>query len=182
MGSFPGLSCAAHPSVHINSDMTRAKSPVMITGFNDGHTDGHTAGYDEGLRSGKASGHAEGYQEGYNDGKSDGYDSGYQDGKNISRYSSTSASGETVTLTLSRTVDVTDTGSKYHRSGCSYLNRSKHPISLTDAQNQGYSPCLPSRSSPPYIPPRASARGGIFFQLAGRMAAAIAAAPCTTSR
>lgn len=117
------------------------------TGFNDGHTDGHTAGYDEGLRSGKASGHAEGYQEGYNDGKSDGYDSGYQDGKNISRYSSTSASGETVTLTLSRTVYVTDTGSKYHRSGCSYLNRSKHPISLTDAQNQGYSPC--SRCDPP---------------------------------
>lgn len=38
------------------------------------------------------------------------------------------------------TVYITRTGSKYHRSSCSYLRSSKIPISLTDAKKQ-YSPC-----------------------------------------
>lgn len=47
--------------------------------------------------------------------------------------SSNAASGQTVYIT--------NTGSKYHRAGCSYLRKSKIPISLEDAQNSGYSPC-----------------------------------------
>lgn len=43
-------------------------------------------------------------------------------------------------------VYVTDTGSKYHRSGCSYL-RSKNPITLEKAISQGYGAC--SRCNPP---------------------------------
>lgn len=42
-------------------------------------------------------------------------------------------------------VYVTDTGSKYHRSGCSYL-KSKNAITKEKAINQGYSAC--SRCNP----------------------------------
>lgn len=40
----------------------------------------------------------------------------------------------------SETVYVTDTGSKYHKSGCSYL-KSKNEISLDEAERRGYEPC-----------------------------------------
>ena len=43
-------------------------------------------------------------------------------------------------------VYVTNTGSKYHRSGCSYL-KSKNPITLEKALSKGYGAC--SRCSPP---------------------------------
>ena len=39
------------------------------------------------------------------------------------------------------TVYVTNTGAKYHRDGCRYLNKSRIPISLPDAQAAGYTPC-----------------------------------------
>lgn len=39
------------------------------------------------------------------------------------------------------TVYITNTGSKYHRSGCRYLSRSKHAISISDAQARGYDAC-----------------------------------------
>ncbi len=39
------------------------------------------------------------------------------------------------------TVYVTNTGSKYHRSGCRYLKKSKISINLSEAKNQGYGPC-----------------------------------------
>ena len=45
------------------------------------------------------------------------------------------------------TVYITKTGGKYHRSSCSYLRRSKIPISLKDACGSGYTPC--SRCKPP---------------------------------
>lgn len=38
-------------------------------------------------------------------------------------------------------VYITDTGSKYHRSTCHYLNDSKHPITLSDAKANGYTAC-----------------------------------------
>lgn len=47
----------------------------------------------------------------------------------------------------STTVYITDTGKKYHTSGCGYLSRSKHAISLKDAKARGYTPC--SRCHPP---------------------------------
>lgn len=39
------------------------------------------------------------------------------------------------------TVYITDTGSKYHRSGCRYLKDSQHEISLSSAKSKGYEPC-----------------------------------------
>lgn len=44
-------------------------------------------------------------------------------------------------------VYITKTGSKYHRGTCSYLSRSKIPISLKDAVARRYTPC--SRCNPP---------------------------------
>lgn len=42
---------------------------------------------------------------------------------------------------VTRTVYTTETGSKYHSDGCRYLNKSKIPISLNAAINQGLTPC-----------------------------------------
>lgn len=44
------------------------------------------------------------------------------------------------------TVYITKTGEKYHTAGCSYLKKSKIPIELSDAKNNGYTPC--SRCNP----------------------------------
>ncbi|MFA6185917.1 MAG: thermonuclease family protein [Phycisphaerae bacterium] len=38
-------------------------------------------------------------------------------------------------------VYVTKTGTKYHRSGCSFLSKSSTPIKLEDAKAKGYTPC-----------------------------------------
>ena len=39
------------------------------------------------------------------------------------------------------TVYITNTGKKYHSSGCRYLSKSRIPISLTAAKKRGYTPC-----------------------------------------
>lgn len=45
------------------------------------------------------------------------------------------------------TVYVTKTGTKYHRSGCQYLSKSRIAMDLSEAKASGYGPC--SRCSPP---------------------------------
>lgn len=40
-----------------------------------------------------------------------------------------------------KTVYITKTGEKYHRSGCKYLRKSKISISLSSAKSRGYTPC-----------------------------------------
>lgn len=45
------------------------------------------------------------------------------------------------------TVYITNSGSKYHSSGCQYLSSSKYSVSLEEAISDGYSPC--SRCNPP---------------------------------
>ncbi len=44
-------------------------------------------------------------------------------------------------------VYVTETGTKYHRSGCQYLSQSKIAITLNEAKRKGYEPC--SKCNPP---------------------------------
>ena len=39
------------------------------------------------------------------------------------------------------TVFVTDSGTKYHLSGCSYLRSSANELTLEEAEGQGYTPC-----------------------------------------
>lgn len=47
----------------------------------------------------------------------------------------------TATQGTGGTVYITDTGEKYHRDGCRYLNDSKHAVSCSYAQSNGYTPC-----------------------------------------
>jgi|WetSurMetagenome_2_1015567.scaffolds.fasta_scaffold03552_6 hypothetical protein len=44
-------------------------------------------------------------------------------------------------FSFAQTVYVTETGSKYHSSGCSYLKKSSNPIDIKDAVGKGYTPC-----------------------------------------
>lgn len=41
----------------------------------------------------------------------------------------------------SQTVYITDTGKKYHKNGCRYLDASQHAILLENAVKRGYEPC-----------------------------------------
>ena len=59
---------------------------------------------------------------------------GSSSGSNVSSAASTSTP-------QSRTVYITNTGSKYHQSGCRYLKKSKISISLSEAKSRGYSAC-----------------------------------------
>ncbi|UCF98528.1 MAG: thermonuclease family protein [Spirochaetaceae bacterium] len=52
-------------------------------------------------------------------------------------------------------VYITETGEKYHREGCRYLERSRIPIPLSTAVSMGYDPC--GHCNPP---PPSSALGG----------------------
>lgn len=51
------------------------------------------------------------------------------------------AGGNTVSEKQDVTVYITNTGSKYHKSGCQYLKESKIAISLSDAKARGYTAC-----------------------------------------
>lgn len=64
--------------------------------------------------------------------------SGSSSGNSSSSSSSVTAASSTP---QSRTVYITNTGSKYHRSGCRYLSKSKNAISLSEAQRLGYTAC-----------------------------------------
>lgn len=57
-----------------------------------------------------------------------------------------SSSSTPSTQTDSYTVYITDTGKKYHSSGCSYLKQSKNAIDKNSAISQGYTAC--SRCNP----------------------------------
>lgn len=53
----------------------------------------------------------------------------------------TTSSASSSNDTQSKTVYITNTGTKYHSSSCSYLKKSKKAISLNSAKSQGYTPC-----------------------------------------
>lgn len=66
---------------------------------------------------------------------------------NTAKENVTSSSEKTTTdYSKSTIVYITNTGEKYHRSGCSSLRKSKIEISLDKAKKQGYSAC--SRCDP----------------------------------
>lgn len=119
--------------------------------YADGKSDGKSEGYQIGYDAAKRASYDEGYQDGYSDGFdewfSKGYESGYADGKASVTSSSSFSSGSSYSQPQTVTVYVTNTGSKYHMSGCQYLKKSRIPISLSNAKKQGYTPC--SRCNPP---------------------------------
>lgn len=130
-------------------------------GYSTGYAEGSDAGYDTGYAevkdNGYTTGHEEGYAEGLEEGSTQGYDKGYAEGKQAAASTSVSASasgssGEKAVSApsvqeTSATVYITATGSKYHRSGCSYLKKSCIATTLSDAKASGYTAC--SRCNPP---------------------------------
>lgn len=66
--------------------------------------------------------------------------------KSASTAPTTTVNSVPITDTNSEIVYITDTGKKYHKNGCSYLKKSKHEISKSSAQEQGYTAC--SRCNP----------------------------------
>ena len=134
---------------------------IYNKGFDAGQTDGYESGKKESYQSGWDDGYQNGYSTGkdtgYKLGKSDvdaerynsGYNAGYAAGvaKNSSASSPSSSSPSTGGTSSgssdsnSVTVYVTNTGSKYHKAGCSYLRQSKIAISLSEAKAEGYTPC-----------------------------------------
>ena len=83
----------------------------------------------------------DGYNDGYEDGQKAGYNSGYSNGLSEGKASVTAAASTAATEPQSVTVYITNTGSKYHRSGCQYLRKSCIPISLDNAKSRGYTAC-----------------------------------------
>lgn len=107
-------------------------------------------GYSDGYADGKSDGYSEGKTAGYNSGYSKGFSEGKASAKVIASASSTvsssngyssGASTPAATEPQSVTVYITNTGSKYHRSGCQYLRKSCIPISLDNAKSRGYTAC-----------------------------------------
>ena len=63
--------------------------------------------------------------------------------------SSMQCSNHSIEASGSTTVYVTTSGKKYHVQGCSSLRKSSIPLSLSEAVEKGYLPCL--RCHPPVM-------------------------------
>ena len=66
--------------------------------------------------------------------------------KAVTNNSQKSTTASSAASSQNYTVYITNTGKKYHRSGCSYLKKSQSAISVSSAKAQGYTPC--SRCNP----------------------------------
>lgn len=122
------------------------------SGYEEGKEEGYSSGNEAGTKTGHDAGYEEGYKAGHEDGRKEGYNSGYDAGVSIAASvtrssndtkpsNSSPSSGSTSSQPQSVTVYITKTGSKYHRSGCQYLSKSKIAISLDDAKSRGYTAC-----------------------------------------
>lgn len=125
------------------------------SGYEDGKEDGYSSGNEAGTKTGHDVGYEEGYKAGHEDGRREGYNSGYDAGvsvaasvtrsSNTTKSSNSGMSNSSTAATPSQpqsvTVYITNTGSKYHRSGCQYLSKSKIAISLDDAKSRSYTAC-----------------------------------------
>lgn len=117
------LSSCVSSSTH-EREVAEAQEAGYEEGYDAGREDGYETGaedsYNDGYRDGAEVGSEAGYEEGYNDGYGDGY---------------------AAALGIEDPVYVTLTGTKYHRSWCSYLDSSKILMSRLSAFAQGYTPC-----------------------------------------
>ena len=106
-----------------------ATSILPESKYDQGYQDGYDLGYQEGLEQGTSSGYSRGYKDGYNKASFE------------SRSASSSVSNTVPNKsTATSWVYITNTGTKYHKAGCSYLKSSKQ-VSLSDAKAWGYEPC-----------------------------------------
>ena len=117
-------------------DMSEMMSAVGITSRYDA---GYEAGYLAGLEEGTESGYNKGYKAGFKDGENSAKD--YYAARELAKELWPNASKASSSSSSSATwVYVTDTGSKYHKSGCSYL-KSSNKIELSEALSLGYDAC-----------------------------------------
>lgn len=103
------------------------------------------AEWEAGYAQGKADGHSLGYDEGFAAGASQSFSAQVEEPVQ-QEVQEPEPEPEPETTTESSgseeiTVYVTDTGTKYHRSGCGSLWNSSHERSLSQAISQGYGPC-----------------------------------------
>lgn len=117
------------------ADLSRQRDAIYQQAFASGESHGYDSGYAAGFAKGKEEGKAEAKasQRSSSSGSSG---SSYSSG---SSGSSNSSSGTSQNQSV--TVYITNTGSKYHRYGCSYLRKSCNAISLSNAKAAGYTPC-----------------------------------------
>lgn len=106
---------------------------AVSNAWQEGYDEGKDVGYDEGYSDGESSGYDSGFSSGASEGMAEGYDDGYDDG-----YADALGVQDPVYITFS--------GSKYHRSWCSYLSSSAILTSREEAIARGYTPC--SRCNP----------------------------------
>lgn len=115
--------------------------------YRAGYDTGKEIGYKSGKREGYNSGYTEGYFKGKDAADSNGsYDDGYNAGYSAGYGAGSASVSSAPTTTLSYTVYVTNTGTKYHRSWCSYLRNSKIAMDISKAKASGYTAC--SRCNP----------------------------------
>ena len=136
----------------------------------DGYADGYKDGLNEGKNSVYDTYYKEGYEDGYQEGyfdcereyttnetidspflrnntsngenifEDDIYDASVHESKNDAPIFK-SLEEYTDNTSILKIVYITDSGTKYHRSGCRYLKDSCHSISIDNAEAEGYSPC-----------------------------------------
>lgn len=111
-------------------EIEEIKDYAYSDGYSAGEEDGYDDGYQTGVEDGNSEGYKEGYDEGYEYGKADGYNEAASDLSPELLFWRNSA------------VLVTETGSKYHRWDCQYVqNRDFWIYNFENAQYMGYSPC-----------------------------------------
>lgn len=103
------------------------------------------AEWEAGYAQGKADGHSLGYDEGFAAGASQSFSAQVEEPVQ-QEVQEPEPEPEPETTTESSgseeiTVYVTDTGTKYHRSGCGSLWNSSHEKTLSEAIAAGYGPC-----------------------------------------
>lgn len=136
----PALIFLAMVLITTPSRLDHVKQASYDSGYSVGYNDGSKETADEAQsKADQAFNDAEqaankAYEHGYSEGYTDGYgDCLYDYDIDDPDYASPKTTEETVYITTS--------GSKYHRSGCSYLSKSQIAISLSDAQSRGYTAC-----------------------------------------
>lgn len=105
--------------------------------------------YENGITAGEKQGYSVGYQKGLSDGKKETVTDSeiQQSAKEIGVYDEELAQQQkkqresTTKKIIAETVYITDTGTKYHKKGCSYLNITCSEIDKGEALGEGYTPC-----------------------------------------
>lgn len=146
--ALPGQS--RNEELGIDSDWTDDTESNVLSDPEYYFYNSYDDGYSEGYADGKSDGYSEGKTAGYNSGYSKGFSEGKASVKTTTSTASTasspsSSSSGTSTPAVSEpqsvTVYITNTGSKYHRSGCQYLRKSCIQTTLASAKARGYTAC-----------------------------------------